>query len=455
MLNSFYFYGQVITMGYLRAATPSRLINSAFRRTTRSPLLSQPGATANYFAKQRNLSTVHDGILSPRSAFIPANEAYRPLSLDLPSQPDTKWPSIWLRDNCQCRACIHPSTRQRAINTFSIPADIKPKNIQHKENSIEIEWDNDGHKSVYTYEWLKNHTFGSSNLYPSPNIRNSDLASRGLAFASDPSAYPTVDYEKVMSSDEGVAEWTAKIYKYGFCFVKGCPVTPEATEKLIERIAFIRHTHYGGFWDFTADLKKKDTAYTTEELGAHTDNTYFTEPAGLQMLHLLSHTDGEGGASLLVDAFEAARILYEEDIEAYKLLTLPVLTSHASGNEDVCIQPSVPFPVLYHHPVTGDLLQVRWNNDDRAAKMYTTPEATDLWYRAARKWNEILRRKSMEQWFQLEPGTPMIFDNWRMLHGRSSFVGKRRMCGAYLNRDDFISRYRLLNHGRQKVLAEI
>ena len=63
-----------------------------------------------------------------------------------------------------------------------------------------------------------------------------------------------------------------------------------------------------------------------------------------------------------------------------------------------------------------------------------------------------------------------------MLHGRSAFVGKRRMCGAYstsfflvlakidryprtdyslVNHDDFISRYRLLNHGREKVLTEI
>lgn len=24
-----------------------------------------------------------------------------------------------------------------------------------------------------------------------------------------------------------------------------------------------------------------------------------------------------------------------------------------------------------------------------------------------------------------------VFDNWRMLHGRSQFVGKRRMCGGY------------------------
>lgn len=31
----------------------------------------------------------------------------------------------------------------------------------------------------------------------------------------------------------------------------------------------------GAFWDFTSDLAKGDTAYTTLALGAHTDNTYF------------------------------------------------------------------------------------------------------------------------------------------------------------------------------------
>ena len=33
--------------------------------------------------------------------------------------------------------------------------------------------------------------------------------------------------------------------KYGFSYVDNCPVTPEASEALLLRIAFIRHTHYG------------------------------------------------------------------------------------------------------------------------------------------------------------------------------------------------------------------
>lgn len=34
-----------------------------------------------------------------------------------------------------------------------------------------------------------------------------------------------------------------------------------------------------------------------------------------------------------------------------------------------------------------------------------------------------------------------VFDNHRVLHGRSSFTGQRRLCGAYVNHDDYRSRY--------------
>ncbi len=51
-----------------------------------------------------------------------------------------------------------------------------------------------------------------------------------------------------MSSEEGVLRWLTKIASYGFCFVTGVPPTPTDTEALIRRIAFIRETHYGGFW---------------------------------------------------------------------------------------------------------------------------------------------------------------------------------------------------------------
>ena len=196
----------------------------------------------------------------------------------------------------------------------------------------------------------------------------------------------------------------------------------------------------------------KDTAYTSLALGAHTDTTYFTDPAGLQMFHLLSHTDGEGGASLLVDGFKAAKILSEQDRDAFNVLSKKPVSWHASGNEGITITPAKKFPVLnfgsrasgtgeFNNALVpnlknhnGELLQVRWNNDDRGLVDLgdvNDEVSADQWYEAARKFDEIIKREELQYWAQLEPGRPLLFDNWRVLHGRSAFTGKRRICGGY------------------------
>lgn len=45
--------------------------------------------------------------------------------------------------------------------------------------------------------------------------------------------------------DEDHPKLTFSQYAWGFCFVTGVPIDPEKTKELIERIAFIRLTHYG------------------------------------------------------------------------------------------------------------------------------------------------------------------------------------------------------------------
>lgn len=152
------------------------------------------------------------------------------------------------------------------------------------------------------------------------------------------------------------------------------PPTPEATQALVERIAFIRPTHYGGFWDFTSNLEHGDTAYTNLALGAHTDTTYLTDPCGLQLFHLLSHEASEGGdapsggESLLVDGFLAAQVLREVHPEAYQVLSTTRILTHSAGDEATLVRPLHPrgYPILQHDAETGELLQVRYNNDDRS-----------------------------------------------------------------------------------------
>ncbi|CZS93991.1 related to Trimethyllysine dioxygenase [Rhynchosporium graminicola] len=384
-------------------------------------------------------------------------------------------PHFWLRDNCRCEKCVNQDTMQRAFDTFSIPQNIQPKEVRILKEGLQITWANDGHVSTYEWDWLVKHR-KNTNIPMTAQEKKKAEEQHIYWDSSIASMPPSVHYDEIMADNTGVGKWTEQIRRFGFCYVEGCPVSPEKTQELLERISFIRVTHYGklahissttsltqqgGFYDFTADLTMKDTAYTNLALPAHTDTTYFTDPAGLQMFHLLSHTSGSGGSSLLVDGFHAARTLLRESYSAYEILSKTPISWHASGNEGITITPAKKMPVL----TFGDLregeaprlLQVRWNNDDRGVVALTEDGGmgAEKWYAAAAKWDEILKRKDMEYWAQLKPGRPLIFDNWRVLHGRSAFTGKRRICGGYINHDDYISRWRNTNYSRKEALAQI
>ncbi|TQV93134.1 hypothetical protein V2A60_003555 [Cordyceps javanica] len=366
-------------------------------------------------------------------------------------QVNTLLSKFWLRDNCRCALCVNQDTMQRNYDTFGISAEIEPAEISPKSDGVEITW-NDLHKSYYPWSWFyENLTVGTKGRPLAQNEKN-------LWGASISSKPPEVPFESVVGAKDlsGLADLTDKIRAYGLCFVTNTPATPEASEKLLETIGPIRNTHYGGFYDFIPDLAVADTAYTNLALAAHTDTTYFTEPAGLQAFHLLSHTpppnqrpeEALGGQSLLVDGFRAASVLRQESPEDFETLRRVRVPWHASGNQDVAICPDRAYAVIEGD---SDLHRIRWNNDDRGV----IPLDVDVnaWYKAARKWNEILTRKDSEYWFQLTPGRMLIFDNWRVLHGRSAFEGLRRICGGYINRDDFISRWKTTNFDRDEVIS--
>ncbi|QRV75412.1 trimethyllysine dioxygenase [Ceratobasidium sp. AG-Ba] len=313
--------------------------------------------------------------------------------------------------------------------------------VESKPTGLEVTWLTDSpHISTYPWEWM----YRSS--YDPPVNREATFGSVGrktLWGSSINVSRPTVSYEEVMKNDAGVLKWLQKINEFGVCFVEGVPHTPEATEALTRRIAFIRETKYGGFWDFTADLKHGDTAYTNLALAAHTDTTYLSDPCGLQLFHLLAH-EGTGGYTLLVDGFYAASRLRELYPSHYQLLTQVKISAHAAGDADSLYIPTQPFSIL-GTDISGRLVEVRYNNDDRSVLKGIDPALVDEWYAALRSWNECLTSPDSEYWVKLSAGTAVIVDNHRVLHGRSAFTGKRRMCGAYIGADDWKSRLRVLS----------
>lgn len=110
---------------------------------------------------------------------------------------------------------------------------------------------------------------------------------------------------------------------------------------------------------------------------------------------------------MLVDGYSAARKLREKDPYSYQVLMSYRHPWHASGNEDVCIQPSSRAPVLSVHPDMNTVYQVRWNNYDRAPKGDWGAKQQRAWYKAAGLFNEILHEDERQIWRQLEPGTAL------------------------------------------------
>lgn len=156
-------------------------------------------------------------------------------------------------------------------------------------------------------------------------------------------------------------------------------------------------------------MAKADSAYSNAALELHTDTTYFSDPAGLQAFHLLSHTwpSGEemrlherGGQSIIVDGFYAAHRLRLERRDHFETLQQVRLPWHSSGNEDAAMAPDQGYPVIEG---TGRCVsRIRWNKEDRG----TLPLSVNVkwWYNAAREWDTIINRLENQYEFLLEPG---------------------------------------------------
>jgi trimethyllysine dioxygenase len=344
-----------------------------------------------------------------------------------------RYPWLWIRDHAHDEATLHPVTQQRQLHTAAVRRDLRGTAATVVEGDrLEVAWNDDTPASVLPIAFLAS--------FRTPRPANIDVPAERLLWDAEliTDHWPTVEHGAVMSGDEGLAEWLDKIATYGFCIVQGTPTTIEATEALLRRVGYVRHTIFGAMWEFQADLSKADTAYTNLELLPHTDGTYSHDAPGLQLLHCLAF-DGEGGESTMVDGFRIASELRAGRPDLYEILSTVAVPGQyiGDGSHLMAARP------VFRHDHRGTLVQVSFNNADRAPFLLP-PDEMDAFYEALRAF-EALADDHALQWRKVNrPGDAMLFDNWRVLHGRAAYTGHRHMCGGYLNHEDFDSRRRLL-----------
>jgi trimethyllysine dioxygenase len=339
---------------------------------------------------------------------------------------------FWLRDHCHSKESLHPETLQRQVDTFSIPTDIAPAELQITEggHKLRILWKHDGGTSVLPAAFLWD-IAQDNGRESAPRRRLWDRESMGGNF-------PTMSHADIMSSNEGLLRWLSMVEEYGFALASGVPATIEATKELVTRIGYVRETIFGGMWDFTANLAFKDTAYTSAAIGPHTDGTYSFDSPGYQMFHCLKF-DGSGGESTLVDGCKVAEQIRRTDPLAFEVLSSVKVPAQYLG-DGVHLRAEHPVIGLDHN---GDFVQIAYNNYDRAPFRLPTPRMS-AFYRALKLFNQLINDPSNEITMRLAPGTALLFDNWRTLHGRRAYQGFRWLCGAYMNKEDVDSKLRVL-----------
>lgn len=225
----------------------------------------------------------------------------------------------------------------------------------------------------------------------------------------------------------------------------------------------------------TTSASTADSAYGTTSLPLHTDMTYIHSPPGAQVFLMVqpavvqasSRNYGKSvvpnGQSLYVDGFAAAKQLFQENPDAFRLLaTTP--RRYRCIDEDEGWHLEATGPLIETIPSGknewGPVKSIRHNDLDRLPDLPPYPSAStstatnddinnDSFYHRMREaheaWDDILRRDSMRLVMYLQPGDCVLVANQRCLHGRYAFEtteSPRVVMGCYVGIDELSSKWR-------------
>jgi len=333
--------------------------------------------------------------------------------------------AVWLRDNCSCAECLHPSG-QRLLDTRSIADGIAVTTAQARDGVLQSAF-TDGHTSRFDSSWLRAHA-GK----PRPSSRRLWEARVDV---------PTGRWDDVRGDGEALRRWLAAVDELGFAVLTGCGTEPGTVTRVAELFGYVRETNYGRLFDVRSLVRATNLAYTGIGLGAHTDNPYRDPPPTLQLLHCLSSSTS-GGESTLVDGFRVAADLRIDAPEAFELLARHALQFHYSDAETE-LEAEAPVISL---DARGDVVAIRFNTRSTAPFRLDEP-LVEPYYDAYRVFGRMLESPSHQLRIMLAPGDLFIVDNTRVLHGRTGFTeaGERHLQGCYADRDGLRSRLAVLS----------
>uniref|UniRef100_A0A6P4F185 Trimethyllysine dioxygenase, mitochondrial n=1 Tax=Drosophila rhopaloa TaxID=1041015 RepID=A0A6P4F185_DRORH len=343
---------------------------------------------------------------------------------------------FWLRDHCRCGECLNLDTNQRRYDLLDLPDNVISTEVKYEGLQLNVLW-SDGHKSTYDLDFI----FDSQlDQLISRRSKSTNLTPWNRCIILQNESHLRFSLPQLYSSDEVLKSLVQSLVRYGIVFIDDVAPTPSMTESALRRVFPLMKTFFGEMWTFSDKPDHADTAYTKLYLGSHTDNTYFCDAAGLQALHCIEHS-GSGGENFFVDGLHVVHELKRRFPAAYDVLCkVQVPGEYVEKGE----HHRHTAPIIQLDPLTQEFVQLRLNVYDRA--VFDTIPQSEMpdFYKSLRQLLQIVKDEEQQWSLKLLPGSIVLFDNWRVLHGRQAYTGSRTMSGAYVQRTDFLSKARVL-----------
>jgi gamma-butyrobetaine dioxygenase len=268
---------------------------------------------------------------------------------------------------------------------------------------------------------------------PAPDPRTEDA--KRLWQPPDMTELPSASWADYLAGDAVRARCLQAVATYGFVLLRGVPARSGMVASVAETFGYVRQTNYGRLFDVRVEPAPSNAAFTSRELGPHTDNPYRDPVPTIQLLHCLRDA-AAGGETGLVDGFAAAATLRLTDSESFDVLSA---TPWPFGYIDTKTELRASQPLIGLSP-RGRIREVRFN--DRSILPLRLPVAeADAAYAAYRVWAGLLARPERRLSLRLAPGDCLIMDNTRVLHARTAFSagGERHLQGCYADLDGLLS----------------
>ena len=345
--------------------------------------------------------------------------------------------AVWLRDNCRCDICGVPETGRRKSRLTSLSLDIKitSAKLTGNNNDILIDW-SDGHQSQFSSSWLNEYTHGTQQL--------EQKAFKPVLWTAEFRNNPCiVDINLIESDDLKFLKMLEQIQDYGLCLLKGAGSTPGRLEAFANKIGPIQESNFGRVQDLIIDESKSSVANRAVALKPHTDEPYRASPPGILFFHCIETDTNGTGSSIFMDGFELADIVRTQDPEGFMALTRnrQPFRRHFENDVDLFAE----FPVIsvdeFNH-ICGIRI-----NDRVAAPLAIPIEELENYYRGLKRLLELAEDPKRMLSLTLRPGDVAIFDNHRILHGRTeiSMNSRRWLQWLQVERGDFYSTIRILS----------